>query len=84
MDDISPILMGVTANTIKCIAFLRSELDDIGIMVNPAKNVALLPNGHAPTVEEVQLVKRVDVRVADKEGVTVVGVPIVTDKYVLE
>lgn len=38
MDDISLDLLGIMANTVKAISFLRLELDDIGIVVNPAKN----------------------------------------------
>ena len=60
------------------------ELDDIGIVVNPAKTVALPPKGHAPTTKDISHLASVDVRIADKGETTVVGVPIGTDDYVLE
>ncbi|CAN0592776.1 unnamed protein product, partial [Laminaria digitata] len=41
MDDVSLGLMGITANTVRAFTFLRRELDDIGIVVSPAKTVAL-------------------------------------------
>ncbi|CAN0095586.1 unnamed protein product, partial [Laminaria digitata] len=37
MDDVSLDFVGITANTVRALAFLRRELDDIGIVVNPAK-----------------------------------------------
>ena len=73
-----------TANTVRAFAFLRRELDDIGIVVNPAKTVVLPPKGHAPMTGEISLLESVDVRIADEGGVTVVGAPIGTDEYVLE
>ena len=84
MDEISLGLMIITANMIGAIAFLRSDLDDIGIVVNPAEIVALLPKGHAPTAEEASFLESADVRIANDGGVTVVGVAIDTDEYVLE
>ncbi|CAN0597194.1 unnamed protein product, partial [Laminaria digitata] len=45
MDDVSLGLTGITANTVRAFAFLRRELDDIGIVVNAAKTVALPPKG---------------------------------------
>ena len=68
MDDISLGLMGVTANTIRAITFLRRELDDIGIVVNPTKTVVLPPKGHAPTVEEISLLESVDIHIAEEGG----------------
>ncbi|CAN0339095.1 unnamed protein product, partial [Laminaria digitata] len=84
IDDVSLGLMGIEANTVRAFAFLRRELDDIGIVINPAKTVALPPKGHAPTAEEISLLESVGVRIAGEGGVTVVGVPIGTDEYVLE
>ena len=81
MDDASLGLTETPANTVKTFAFLRRELDDIGIVVNAAKTAALLPKGHAPTAEEISLLESVEVRIADKGGVTVVGVPIGTEDY---
>ena len=63
---------------------LRRELEDIGIVVNPAKTIKLPPEGYAPKAEEVSLLESVDVRIAGEGGATVVGVPIGTDEYVLD
>ena len=71
------------ANTIRAFAFLRRELEDIGIVVNTSKTVALLPKGHAPTAEDISLLEGVDVRIVDEEEVTAVGVPIGTDEYLV-
>ena len=84
MDDVSLGLMGMTANTIRAFTSLRRELENIGIVVNTSKTVALPPNDHAPTAEEISRLESVDVRVTDEGGVTVVGVPIGTDEYALE
>ena len=84
MDDVSLGLMGVTDKTVIAFTVLRRELDDIGSVVNPTKNMPLPPKGHAPTAKEISLLESVDVRIAHEGGVTVVGVPIGTDKYVLE
>ena len=40
MDDVSLGLTRITADTVRAFAFLRQELEDIGIVVNPAKTVA--------------------------------------------
>ncbi|CAN0329739.1 unnamed protein product, partial [Laminaria digitata] len=37
LDDVSLGLIGITANTVRAVAFLWRELDHIGIVVNPAK-----------------------------------------------
>ena len=84
MGDISLGIIGVAANTGRAFAFLRRELEDVGLVANPAKTVALQPKGPAPTAEEMSLLERVDVRIVGEGGVTVVGVPIGTDEYVLE
>ena len=82
MDNVALGLTGITANTIRAFAFLRRELDDIDIVVNAAKTVALPPTGHARTMEEILLLESVEVRIADEGGVTVVGVPTGTEEYV--
>ncbi|CAN0560929.1 unnamed protein product [Laminaria digitata] len=79
MDDVSLGLMGITANTGRAFAFLRRELDDIGIVVSPAKTVALSPKGHTPTAEKISLLQSVDVRISDEGRVTVGSVPIGTE-----
>ena len=84
MDDVSLGLMGVTASTVRAFAFLRRQLDDIGIVVNPAKTVAPPPKGHAPTAKEISILDSIDVRIADEGGAMVVRVPIGTDECVLE
>ena len=84
MNVVSLGLMRITANTIRAFAFLRRELEDIGVVVNTSKTVAVPPKGHAPTAEEMLLVESVDARVVDEELLTVVGVPIGTHEYVFE
>ncbi|CAN0090495.1 unnamed protein product, partial [Laminaria digitata] len=79
MDDVSLGLMGITANTVRAIAFLLRKLDDIGIVVSHAKTVALPPKGHAPTAEKISLLESVDVRISDEGRATVVSVPIGTE-----
>ena len=81
IDDISLGLARITANMVRAFVFLRRELDDIGIVINAANTVALPPTGHAPTAEEISLLKSVEVRIADEGGVAVVGVPIGTEEY---
>ena len=83
MDDVFLGLMGVTANMVRDVAFLRRELEVIGIVLNISKTVAFPPNEHAPTAEKISLAESVDVRIVNGE-VTVVGVPIGTDEHVLE
>ena len=84
MDDVSFDLMGDMANTVRAFAFLRRELEAIAIVVNTAKTMTLPPKGHAPTAEEISLFESVDVRIVDEGEVTVVGVLIGTDEYVLK
>ena len=84
MDDVSLGLTRITINTVRSFAFLRRELEDIGIAVNTAKTVALPPKGHGPTAKEISLLESVEVSIVGEGGVTVVGVPIGADEYVLE
>ena len=74
--------MRITADTVRAVAFLRRELEDIGVVVNPTKTIALPPKGYAPTAEEISLLESVHVRIEGEGGATVVGVPIGTDEYV--
>ena len=81
--------MRVTAKTVRAFAFLRGELEAIGIVVNIATTVrygmvALTPKGHARTAEDISLLESVDVRIVGDGGVTLLGVPIGADEYVLE
>ena len=84
MDGLSLGLTRITADTVRAFAFLRQELEGIGIVVNPAKTVALPPKGHAPTPEEISLLEGVDVSITGEGGATVADVPIGTDEYVLD
>ena len=43
MDDVSVGLTRITGDTVRAFAFLRREPEDIGIVVNPAKTIALPP-----------------------------------------
>ena len=64
--------------------FLQRELTNIGIAINPRKTVALPPKGHVPTPEEISLLQGIDVRIAERGGVKVIGVPIGTDEYAMD
>ena len=64
--------------------FLQRELASIGTAMNPSKTVALPRKGHVPTLEEIALLGSDDVRIAERGGVKVVGVPIGTDAYAME
>lgn len=65
---------------------LRRELliDDVRSVGKPANTLALSPQGNDPTAKSTCILECVVVRVTDYGGVTVVGVPIGTDQYVLE
>ena len=80
MGNVCLALTGITVNTVKAFAFLRRELDDVGVVVNAAKTVAQPPKERAPTADEILLLESVEVRIADEGGVTVVGVPIGTEE----
>ena len=67
IDNVFLGLMGVTSNTARAVCFLRRELGDICLVVNPAKTVALPPKGHPPTTEGTVLVSA-HVRIANKGG----------------
>ena len=84
MDDVSLGLMRITAGTVRAFAFLRRELEDTSIVVDPAKTITLPLKGYAPTAEEISLPESVDVRIAGEGRATVVGIPIGTDEYVLD
>ena len=65
--------------TVDLVSFLQRELTSIGIALTPSKTVALPPKEHVPTLEEVALLEGVDVRIAERGGAMVDGVPIGTD-----
>ena len=52
--------------------------------MNPSNAVALPAKEHVPTLKENVLVEGVEVRIAERGGVKVVGVPIGTDEYAIE
>ena len=74
-DDAALGLTRIRADTIRAFDFLRRELGDIDIFVNPAKKISLPPKGYASTTEEISLLESIDVRIAGEGGPTVVGVP---------
>ena len=74
MDDITLGLVGVTANTVRTMPFLRGDLDGIGIVVTPATTVALSPKWRIPTVEKISLRASIDARIAEEGKVTTFGV----------
>ena len=86
MDAVSFGRMKIAAGTVRAFAFLRRELEDVGVVVNPTKTIARPPKGYAPTAEGISLllIESVDVRIAVEGGVTGVGVPIGTDEFVLD
>ena len=84
LDDVSIGRVEVTSDTVDVVPFLQRGLASIGIAMNPSKTVALPPKGHAPTLDEIALLESIDVRVVERSGVKVVGVPIGTDAYAME
>ena len=84
LDDVSIGTGGVTSDTVDVVPFLQRELASIGIAMNPRKTAALPPKGHVPTLEEIARLESVDVRVVERGGVKVVGVPLGTDAYAME
>ena len=68
----------------KVVPSLQRELSNIGIAINPSKTVALPPKGHVPTLEQTALLEGIGVRIAERGGVKVVGVPVGTDEYAME
>ena len=55
LDNISIGMMEITPDTVEVVPFLQRELSNIGIAINSSKTVALPPNGHVPTPEQVTL-----------------------------
>lgn len=74
MDDVTLGLSGITASTARVVPFLRNELASIGFGSHPNTTMAFPPKGHIPTAEEIALLGSADVRIAKREGATVVGV----------
>ena len=84
LDDVIIGMVGVTSDTVDVVPFLQRELASIGIAMNPSITVALPPKGHVPSLEEIALPESVHVRIAERGGVSAVGVPIGTDAYAME
>ena len=74
----------VSVHTVGVVPFPQRELANTGITINPNTMVVLPPKGHVPTLDEIALLKGIDVRIAERGGVKVVGVPIGTDAYARE
>ena len=83
LDDVIIGMVEDTSDTMDIMPSLQRELASISIFMNPSKTMALPSKGHVPTLEEIALLKSVDVRIAERGGVKVVGVPIGTDAYVM-
>ena len=66
------------------VPFLQRELSNIGIAINPSKTAALPPKGHVPTPEQIDLLEGIGVRIAERGGMKVVGVPVDTDEHAME
>ena len=82
-DDISIGMSEITPDTVRVVPFLQHDLCEIGIAMNPSKTVALPPKGHAPTPEEIALLRGIGVRITDGEEVKVAGVPIRNDEFAM-
>ena len=81
LDDISIEMAEVSVDTVGLVPFLQRELANIENAVNLVKTVALPPKGHVPTLDEIALLEGIDVRIAERGGVKVVGVAIGTDAH---
>ena len=77
-------MVEVTSDTVEVVPFHQRELGSVGIAMNPSITVALPPKGHVPMPEENALLEGIDAHIAERDGVTVVGVPIGTDAYAME
>ena len=84
LDDISIGMTEITPDTVEVVPFLQRKLANIGIAINPRKTVALPPKGRVPTPEEISFLQGIDVRIAGRGGVKVVGVLIGTDTYAMD
>ena len=81
LGDISIGVSEITPDTVRVVPFLQHELCEISIAMNPSKTVALPPKGLVPTPEEIALLGGIGVRIAERRGVKVVGVPIDNDAF---
>ena len=81
LDDICIGMMKITPDTVELVLLLQRELSNIGVAINPSTMAALPPKGHIPTPEKIALLEGSGVRIAERGGVKVVGVPVGTDEY---
>lgn len=77
-------MMKATLCTVEAVPFLRRELSNISIATNARKPVALRLKGHVSTPKELTLLEGIGVRIAERGGVKVVGVPTATDAFAME
>ena len=70
--------------TAEVVPFVQRELSNIGFAINPSKTVALPPKEHLNTPEKIALLEGIGVRIAERGGVNVVGVPVAPDEYARE
>ena len=82
LDDISIGMVEVASDTVEVLPSLQRELTSIDIVIHPSEMVAL--KGHVPAMEQIALLEGIDVRISERSGVKVVGVPIDTDAYAME
>ena len=78
LDDITIATHEISPGTVGVVPFLEHDLTARGIHLNSGKTVALAPKRRVPTPEEISLLAGVDVRIADEEGIKMVGVPVGT------
>ena len=77
-------IIEIKHHTAESVPFLQRELSNIGIAINRSEMLALPPKGHLPTPKQNDLLEGIDVRVAERGGVRVVGVPVGTDEHAKE
>ena len=82
--DITIAAHDTSPGTVGMVPFLERELAARGIHLNPGKTVALVPKGNVPAPEEISILAGAGVRIADEEGIKVVGVPVGTDEFVIK
>ena len=84
LDDITIAAHEISPGTVGVVPFLERELTARGIQLNLGKTVALAPKGLVPTPEELSLLARVGVRIADEGAIKVVEVPVGNVEFAIE
>ena len=69
----------ITPGTVEIVPFLQRELSNIGVAINPSKTVALPGKKHVPKLEQIAPLEGVGIRIAERDGLKVVGVPVGTE-----